>query len=470
MMAGEMRAAIQKVPMGYRFHPTDDEALSYYLRRKNLGLQEAECVVPEVDICRWEPQELPGKFRESSIVEPKDPEWWFFCEQEPGRAPRRSTSGGFWKKTGDTKNLKSRNTKQVIGSKKILTFFQGNSSNSTKTDWVMHEYHLLSNALDGFLLGNRKNYVLCMIKRKSDEKANSTPSVHQYEYERHEPMTINRDEFLELEPDDGFIPEDLILARMQSLEPLCRTPTKLPPMMAEFQQHFSSSADSTSTQFSLERDSIELDLPLSASEDGDVTDLWNEVLIDQDDQFGEFEMQTGVFQPGVMDDTMFETSMPHEQHASMPHEQQAVIMENKQTQKVESIHGYVPIDEKKGIVEDDFPKPTAASLRLKSPEVKSKKETLKITPYKPAEAKAQQHAPTKIKGEILSACSSSTSIHKPREAAIRVEGQCRLQEINSTVALNERENAARELKPVYIGNLLVGIILFMAMLYEIFNL
>ncbi|XP_031390450.1 uncharacterized protein LOC116202949 isoform X2 [Punica granatum] len=63
----------------------------------------------------------------------------------------------------------------------------------------MHEYHLLSNALDGLLQGNRKNYVLCMIKCNSDKKANSTPSFHEYEYERHEPMTINRDGILDLE-------------------------------------------------------------------------------------------------------------------------------------------------------------------------------------------------------------------------------------------------------------------------------
>ncbi|PKH91375.1 hypothetical protein CRG98_049865, partial [Punica granatum] len=131
-------------------------------------------------------------------------------------------------------------------------------------------------------------------------------------------------------------------------------------------------------------------------------------------------------------------------------------MENKQTEKVESLHGYVPIDEKKGIVEDDFPKPTASSLRVKSPEVKSKKETPKITSYKPAEAKAQKHVPTKIKEEMLSACSSLTSINKPREAAIQVEGRTnaasstttKKKEINSIVALNEHEQAAQELKLV----------------------
>ncbi|XP_031393084.1 protein NTM1-like 9 isoform X2 [Punica granatum] len=472
MMASEMRAAIQKVPMGYRFHPTDDELLNYYLRRKNLGLEEVECVIPDVDICRWEPQELPGKFTESSIVEPKDLEWWFFCEQEPGPTAPRSTGGGHWKKTGETRELRSRNTKQMIGSKKILTFFQGTSSNKTKTDWVMHEFHLPSNALDGLSLPiNRKNYVLCMIKCNSDEKANSTPSSHEYEYGRHEPMTIDTDGILELEPDDGSIPEDSVLAKMQSLEPLCRTSTNSPPEMVvfqggvstqgtstnspremvEFQMDVSSSADSTPTPFSFERDSIELDSQLSSSEDSDVTDFLNQALIDQDDHFHGFETQTDVSQSGViqdLDNNMFETLTPHEQHA--------VIMENKQTEKVESLHGYVPIDEKKGIVEDDFPKPTASSLRVKSPEVKSKKETPKITSYKPAEAKAQKHVPTKIKEEMLSACSSLTSINKPREAAIQVEGRTnaasstttKKKEINSIVALNEHEQAAQELKLV----------------------
>ncbi|XP_031393086.1 protein NTM1-like 9 [Punica granatum] len=224
-MESMMWAAMKSLPVGYRFHPTDQELLCHYLYRKNIGLEESVCVIPEVDICRYEPPELPRKFRESSIVESKDPEWWFFCEQELGRTPRRSTNGGYWKKTGGTRDLRSSNGKEVIGSKKFLTFFQGNSSKSTKTDWVMHENHLLTD-FPGLVQGNRKNYVLCMIKCNSYEKANSSPS---HEYEQDEPMSINIAGILEPDTDNGFIPEICAIAAFGSSEnAIARTPVQEP--------------------------------------------------------------------------------------------------------------------------------------------------------------------------------------------------------------------------------------------------
>lgn len=87
---------------------------------------------------------------ESSIVQSKDLQWWFFCEKKPGPTQQRSTKGGFWKKTGRTTDVNSRyGGKQPIGCKNYFTFFRGTSKNSTKTDWVMHEFQLTSNALNG---------------------------------------------------------------------------------------------------------------------------------------------------------------------------------------------------------------------------------------------------------------------------------------------------------------------------------
>lgn len=50
-------------PIGYRFHPTDEEYLRYYLHKKNLGHNDICCIIPEIDFCNWEPRELPEKFR-----------------------------------------------------------------------------------------------------------------------------------------------------------------------------------------------------------------------------------------------------------------------------------------------------------------------------------------------------------------------------------------------------------------------
>jgi No apical meristem (NAM) protein len=48
------------LPPGFRFHPTDDELIGYYLKRKVEGLQIELEVIPVVDLYKVEPWELPG--------------------------------------------------------------------------------------------------------------------------------------------------------------------------------------------------------------------------------------------------------------------------------------------------------------------------------------------------------------------------------------------------------------------------
>ena len=52
----------ESVPPGFGFHPTDVELISHYLKRKVLGCQIDLEVIPEVDIYKFEPWDLPGIF------------------------------------------------------------------------------------------------------------------------------------------------------------------------------------------------------------------------------------------------------------------------------------------------------------------------------------------------------------------------------------------------------------------------
>ena len=52
--------APMSLPPGFRFHPTDEELVAYYLHRKiNGGTIELE-IIPEVDLYKCEPWDLPG--------------------------------------------------------------------------------------------------------------------------------------------------------------------------------------------------------------------------------------------------------------------------------------------------------------------------------------------------------------------------------------------------------------------------
>lgn len=47
---------------GFRFHPTDEELVRYYLRRKACGKPFRFQAVTEIDVYKSEPWELAGRF------------------------------------------------------------------------------------------------------------------------------------------------------------------------------------------------------------------------------------------------------------------------------------------------------------------------------------------------------------------------------------------------------------------------
>lgn len=48
-------------PPGFRFHPTDEELVLYYLKKKICGQRLRLDVIRETDVYKWDPEELPGK-------------------------------------------------------------------------------------------------------------------------------------------------------------------------------------------------------------------------------------------------------------------------------------------------------------------------------------------------------------------------------------------------------------------------
>ncbi|KAJ6969875.1 hypothetical protein NC653_034434 [Populus alba x Populus x berolinensis] len=46
------------LPPGFRFHPTDEELVNYYLKRKINGQEIELDIIPEVDLYKCEPWEL----------------------------------------------------------------------------------------------------------------------------------------------------------------------------------------------------------------------------------------------------------------------------------------------------------------------------------------------------------------------------------------------------------------------------
>ncbi|KAL8129976.1 hypothetical protein V2J09_019131 [Rumex salicifolius] len=170
----EISIAASSVFPGFRFSPTDEELILFYLKKKVDGYNQSVEVINEVDICKHEPWDLPAK----SIIK-SDHEWFFFSPRGKkypnGSQSKRATEIGYWKATGKERSVKS--GPEAIGTKRTLVFHIGRAPKGERTAWIMHEYCLLGNSQDSL--------VICRLRRKNDststslEVGNSNPSLPQ---------------------------------------------------------------------------------------------------------------------------------------------------------------------------------------------------------------------------------------------------------------------------------------------------
>lgn len=50
------------LPPGFRFHPTDEEIITYYLTEKVMNSSFSATAIGEADLNKCEPWDLPSKF------------------------------------------------------------------------------------------------------------------------------------------------------------------------------------------------------------------------------------------------------------------------------------------------------------------------------------------------------------------------------------------------------------------------
>ncbi|CAM6089182.1 unnamed protein product [Calypogeia fissa] len=173
---------------GFRFHPTDEELVGYYLRRQVVHRPPAVDVITQLDIYKFDPWDLP---KMSALNGEK--EWYFFCPRDRkyrnSTRPNRVTGAGFWKATGTDRPIYSSDAKKCIGLKKSLVFYTGRAAKSTKTDWMMHEFRMpassetstLGRVQSDEIALQQDTWAVCRIFKKSTLAQRHAPPCQQWE-------------------------------------------------------------------------------------------------------------------------------------------------------------------------------------------------------------------------------------------------------------------------------------------------
>ncbi|XP_059641372.1 NAC transcription factor NAM-2-like [Cornus florida] len=162
-------SASSKIPIGYKFHPTDEELIHYLSCKANEEPLPCQGVVNDVfDLYSKEPSELFEGSEEKIL--------YFFTKlkkkHEKGSRINRVTRIGNWKGQDKAKDIKDGGTgnaegeERVIGMKRNFTYYV--KSDPKKSGWSMTEYNLGGTNLKRAKI---KDYVISQIKRqKQTEK------------------------------------------------------------------------------------------------------------------------------------------------------------------------------------------------------------------------------------------------------------------------------------------------------------
>ncbi|TKY48658.1 NAC domain-containing protein 90 [Spatholobus suberectus] len=136
------------LPPGFRFYPTEEELIAFYLHNQLEGQRhDTSRVIPVIDINGIEPWSLPSLAGE--LCRGDTEQWFFFSPRQErearGGRPNRTTASGYWKATGSPSHVYSSDNK-VIGMKKTMVFYKGKAPTGRKTKWKMHEYKAIEHS------------------------------------------------------------------------------------------------------------------------------------------------------------------------------------------------------------------------------------------------------------------------------------------------------------------------------------
>ncbi|GER38893.1 NAC domain protein [Striga asiatica] len=170
----EKNGIVYKLPIGFRFQPTDEELLVHYLKRKVFSQPLPVSVIPDLDVFHLNPWDLPGCLRDKR---------YFFCKKKMNFMSKCSsnfsTGCGHWKGSNKEKQILGNNL--VIGIRKSYVFHQAKkNSGGLKSEWVLQEFCIVGSISTPYL--NQKimvqvgDWVACRVYQRKTKSRNGVKS------------------------------------------------------------------------------------------------------------------------------------------------------------------------------------------------------------------------------------------------------------------------------------------------------
>jgi len=163
--------ASSSIPAGYKFHPSDEDVVRFYLHPKATGqpLPYPDIIVEFDPYGEKEPSEIWDMFGGPSIDETED--LFFFTKLKRlsrSRVNRSVGSGGTWSNES-SKTIYARGTRIPIAKKR--NFRYENPGSPQDGAWLMREYSLPMKTQPDVGSSSSSSYVVCRLSKNDRPKA-----------------------------------------------------------------------------------------------------------------------------------------------------------------------------------------------------------------------------------------------------------------------------------------------------------
>ncbi|XP_058742122.1 NAC domain containing protein 52-like [Vicia villosa] len=131
---------VSQFRVGYRFDPTDDDLMSFYLRKKIFNQPLTFHGILQFDVFQTEPWRLPIDTRNSF----SDRKYYFF-DVRNGRFENmdiRAAGNGEWRIVEKRKEVSLRRSRYFIGRKNTFEYWKMEGTQVVRSEWMMEEFHI----------------------------------------------------------------------------------------------------------------------------------------------------------------------------------------------------------------------------------------------------------------------------------------------------------------------------------------